>query len=236
MRFSSYVDLAPKSPSAPESIVWAARAYLADNDFTHAVSVVAKLSSLQPDPLTLASGLLVQGEALIELARFDEAVLVLERAALAAGMSPAERFRAQLLKADALFAMGADNPVRYHAALDAYRTLHAGADVNPSQKISLAFKVGKTLERLKRTDQAIDQYYTQVVLAYRNGREKGLVYSDDAHADFSRAAFRLSEEYESRGLDHQAESMLSLVVASGVPAAAEASRRIDRIRKKGKFL
>ena len=235
-RFSSYAELLPDSPSAPAAIVWASRAHFADNDFARAVSTATKLSTLNSGSAEIAAGLLVQGEALIELARFDEAVLVLERAALAAGMSPDERFRAQILKADALFAMGADNPVRYLTALDAYRTLFLGEHLDPSQKISLAFKVGKTLERLKRTDEAIDQYYSQVVIAYRNGRERGVSYSDEAHADFSRAAFRLAEEYESRGMEHQALSILSLIVASEVPATEEAARRINRIRKKGKFL
>lgn len=234
--FLTYADLVPKSSFAPAAVVWGARAYFADNDFTHAISTATRLADMQADQATLAAGLLVQGESLIELARFDEAVLVLERAALAAGMLPDERFRAQLLKADALFAMGADNSVRYIAALDAYRTLFLGADMDPTQKISLAFKIGKTLERLKRTEEAIDQYYTQVVLAYCNGRQKGVAYGDSAHADFSRAAFRLAEEYESRGQDEQAVNILSLVVACEVPSADEASRRINRIRKKGKFL
>jgi len=235
-RFAAYADLVPGSPSSAAAVVWSARAHFADNDFAHAVSTAARLASMHAEPTVLAAGLLVQAEALMELARFDEAVLVLERAALAAGMSPDERFRAQLLKADALFAMGADNQVRYLAALDAYRTMQLGADLTPTQELSLSFKIAKTLERLRRTDEAIDQYYTQVVLAYRNGREKGVRYEDEAHADFSRAAFRLADEYESRGLDSQAVSMLSLIVASEVPAADEALRRIERIRKKGKFL
>lgn len=235
-RFMSYVEILPDSPSAAAAIVWAARASFADNDFSSAVSTVSRLVERNPDSSVLAAGLLVQGESLIELARFDEAVIVLERAALAAGMSPEERYKAQLLKADALFAMGADNPRRYTTALDAYRTILQGADLTPTQKVSLAFKIGKTLERLKRTEEAIDQYYTQVVLAYRSGREAGVQYGDEAQADFSRAAFRLAEEYESRGLDDQAVNVLFLVVASDVPAADEAARRINKIRRKGKFL
>ena len=235
-RFLSYSDMATSPSMAATAIVWASRAYFADNDFAHAVSTVGRLANLEADPATLAAGRLLQGEALIEMARFDEAIIALERAMLAAGMSPEERFRAQLLKADALFAMGADNPVRYHSALDAYRTLQLGADVSPSQKISIAFKIGKTLERMKKTDESIDQYYTQVVLAYRTGRENGVIYTDEAHADFSRAAFRLADECESRGQDYQAVSMLSLIVASEIPAADEAARRIERIRKKGRFL
>lgn len=234
--FMAYVDLVPSSPAAAAAVVWSARASFSDNDFSRAVSTAARLSELDAESATLAAGLLVQGESLIELARFDEAIIVLERAAIAAGMTPDDRFKAQLLKADALFAMGADNPVRYHTALDAYRTIQLGEDLTPTQRISIAFKIGKTLERMRKMDESMDQYYTQVVLAYRNGREKGLVYEDVAHADFSRAAFRLADEYESRGKELQAISVLSLVVASDVPASDEAARRIERISKKGKYL
>ena len=178
----------------------------------------------------------MQGESLVELARFDEAVLVLERAARAEGADPADALRARLLGADALFAMGADNPVRYQEALDAYRNIRLGESLDPSSRLSISYKVAKTLEKLKRTDEAADRYYTDVVLAYREGRAQGLKYDDEARAAFSRAAFRLADEYESRGKDFQAAHVLELVATSDVPAAAEAEKRIARIQRKGNFL
>ena len=234
--FSAYVDILPESAAAPGSLVWAARAAFAGNDYPLAVSTVKRLSEKYPRSKERAAGLLVQGEALIELARFDEAVLVLELAAMASEAQSRERFRAQLLKADASFAMGADNPARYAAALDTYRALLLGEHLSPSERISLSYKIGKVLEKTGRADEAADQYYTQVVLAYRDGRARGLQYDDGARADFSRAAFSLAEEFESRGRDDQAERILALVVASGVPAADEAGRRIERIRRKGNLL
>ena len=235
--FADFASILPDSPDAPAALVWSARAAFAESDYQRAVSTVGSLAARYPDSDARAAGLLVQGEALIELARFDEAVLVLERAALANGATQADRLRSQVLKADALFAMGTDNSARYVAALEAYRTLLLGENgLTPSQRISLSFKIGKILERLKRTEEAVDQYYTQVVLAYRAGREKGLRYDETAKADFARAAFRLAEECESRGYDEQALGMLRLVSRSDVPAAAEAARRIDRIKRKGAFL
>ena len=82
----------------------------------------------------------------------------------------------------------------------------------------------------------MEQYYSRVVLAYRAGCEKGELYDDEAKAVFSRAAFRLAEEYESRGRVFQAIRVLELVVASRVPAADEASRRIERLGRKGEGL
>jgi hypothetical protein len=132
--------------------------------------------------------------------------------------------------------MGADNPARYHAALTAYQTAVLGENLTATQRVTLSFKIARTLEKLKRTEEAVDQYYTQVVLAYRAGVARGESYEDEARAVFSRAALRLADEYESRGRDFQAIRVLELVVASRVPAADEAARRIARLRRKGDSL
>ena len=234
--FSLYSGMSPNSDDAPESLVWSARAAFAEGDFNAAIQIVTKLAESYPKSPARLRGFLVQGEALIELARFDEAVLVLERAALADGLDAADRLRARLLGADALFAMGADNPQRYQEALEAYRGIRMGESLDASQRLSLSYKIAKTLEKMKRMDDAVDRYYTDVVLAYREGRMHGLRYNDEARASFSRAAFRLADEYESRGRDYQAVHVLELVVSSDVPASAEAEKRITRIQRKGNFL
>ena len=144
--------------------------------------------------------------------------------------------RALLLKADALYAMGADNPVRYAEALEAYRSVMFGGAVSPSEQIVVAFKVARALDRLKRTDEAVDQYYSRVVIAYREGRLRGARFDDEARASFSRAAFRLADEYESRGRDRQALHVLALVAESDVPAAEEAKRRMEKISNGGRLL
>lgn len=235
-RFTSYADMVPKGAEAPSALVWAARAAFAANDFHQAILIATRLAERYPNVAACAGAYLVQGEALIELARFDEAVLVLERVALVPGAGAEERLRAAVTKADALFAMGADNPVRYQAALEGYRAVCAGADITPSVRLSLAFKIGRTLEKLKRMEEAIDQYYTQVVMAYREARLSGVSFDDEARAAFSRAAFRLADEYESRGKNAQAAHVLELVKTGGVPAAKEAERRMARLQQKGNGL
>ena len=224
------------SARAAEALMWAARAALAENDFANAIALSTKLAERDPKSAALPQALLVQGEALIELARFDEAVLVLDRVAVMEQVPAADRVRAQTLRADALFALGADNPARYTAALEAYRAIRFGGTLSDSERIVLSFKVARALEKMKRMDEAIDQYYTQVVLEYRAGRLRHVRFDDEARAAFSRAAFRLAEEHESRGRDAQAIAVLTLVEQSDVPAAAEAAKRIRRISKKGRFL
>ena len=234
--FSAYAESAVAPQIAAEALLWASRAALADGDYALAIKLSTKLSERYPDDLLKPAALMVQGEALLEQARFDEAVLVFERVSLSELVDHGEKVRAQMLKADSLYAMGADNPARYSAALDAYRSIEFAGATSVEMQLEVAFKIARSLEKLKRMDEAIDQYYVQVVLAYRNARIRGERLGDEARAVFSRAAFRLADEYESRGRDHQAINILKLVVDSDVPASQEARKRIELISGKGGFL
>ena len=234
--FSSFADMAPKSPKAPTALLWAARAEFAAGDGEAAVKTGASLVERYPESRERAEVQLVQGEALIYLARFADAVLVLERAAASEGIAPEDRVRAHMLKADAFFAMGADNPTRYRDALDIYSAEALGSADAPGTRLVASFMAARTLEKLNRCDEALDKLYSDVVVAYRENRANGVVYGDEACAAFVRAAFILADEHESRGEDAQAVKILSLVSTSDVPAAVEAENKIKRIHTKGRFL
>ena len=224
------------SAAVSVSLLWATRAAFAAGEFQRTVQNATRLEAACPHTHDADEGMLLQAEALIELARFDESVLVAERVVVSESSDAALRLKAQLLRADALFAMGADNPVRYREALEAYTALRSGEKLSPSVKIRLSYKLAKTLERLKRIEEAVDEYYSRVVIAFRDGRSDGIRYDEDAVASFSRAAFRLAEEYESRGSDAQAVNVLRIVASSAVPASVEAEKRIERIHRKGQIL
>ena len=79
----------------------------------------------------------------------------------------------------------------------------------------------------------MDQYYKNVVLAYSEGTEKGILFGEAARAFFVRAAFSLADYSDSAGNYKAAISVLERVVSADVPASREAERRIAAIRKKG---
>ena len=221
---------------AAAALLWAARAAFSDGNYSRAIQLSADLAERHADPKVKPQALMVQGKALIELSRFDEAVLVFDRVLVAEDIHQDDRVRAKMLKADALYAMGSDNPSRYAAALEAYRDVRFGGNLSASERLLLSFRIARSLDKLKRTEEALDQYYTQVVLVYREGRLAGGHFTDEARAAFSKSAFRLADEYENRGQGRQALRVLELVAESDVPAADEAVRRIDRMRRKGRFL
>ena len=231
--FLKYAEAAMPDESRSFAYLWAAKAAFAARDYISAVKTVTLLvSSFESSPHR-PEAFLVQAESLMELARYDEAVLVFERLILFEKPSPASKMLAELRKADALFAMGADNPERYKQALEAYKVVRQGEALEPSAKISVSYKMARTLDKLNLSSQALDMYYTQVLLAYRKYREESVVLNDEAKAAFSRAAFILADEYENRGKNFQALHILEILSASDVPAAKEASRRIRLIKAKG---
>lgn len=234
--FISYSSSTGACSSVADALGWAAKAAFADGDYAQAIKITTQIVEKYHSSPAVPGALIVQGESLIELARYAEALLVLERVANDEKASQADRVHARLLLADSLFALGADNPQRYSAALNAYKELRFGGLLDPSGMITVSFRIGRALEKLKRYDEAVDEYYSHVVLAYCGGRANGEVFDDSAKAAFSRAAFRLADDFESRGREFQAMNVLRLVSTSDVPAAEEATRRLERISKKGRFL
>lgn len=234
--FQSYAEISPSSPAAPDALCWAAKASFADADYKNAIQISTRLVEKYPSSQACAGALVVQGESLVELARYTEALLVLERVASNEKIDQQDRIHARLLVADALFALGADNSRRYLEALKAYRALRFGGLLDDSGKITVSFRIGRTLEKLGRYEESVDEYYSRVVLSYRDGRARGILFDDSAKAAFSRAAFRLADEYEGHGREFQAMNILRLVSTSDVPAAKEAARRLERISKKGRLL
>ena len=223
-----------------DALVRAARCMAAQSDYPKVIEIVSRVvkhpaavaaaAQKTPETPVLAEALLLQGEALIDQARFDEAVLVLERASRLPVPDEMRR-RAAVLKADGLFARGADNSAYYQKAVDAYRNVQQDADVPPSMRLAVSFKLARALEKMHNYSEASDQYYTNVLMAYVDGVRAGVLFDGNARAFFARAAFNLADAYEASGNRRQAERMLRYVVDAQVPAADAARRRIARLRK-----
>ena len=235
-RFAACASNTMDSVRAVDALVWAAKSAMRKEAFQSAVDYVAAAVNRKNglSGSSLAAALVVQGEALLELARFSDAVFVLERAALAAPDDDNVK-RALTLKADALFAMGADDDTRYNAALEAYSAALRDVRLSPGAALAVQFKIGRTLEKLRRMKEAEEQYYSNVVLAFEKGRENGAWYDDAARAFFTRAAFALADKYAARGERRPAVAILEHVVRSNLPAAKDAKAKIEELKSKGGF-
>ena len=231
--FETYASLRAGTPSAAEALLWAARCSSSLTEYSKAVELATRAAnSAGNDRALFVEALIVQGEAVMEQGRYAEAVQVFDRALSQLETGP-NAVRAAMLKADALYAMGAGNLSRYEEAIVAYRALLEGSSLTHDQQIEAAFKIGRALEKLRRTREAMDQYYRNVVLAYSAGLAKGLLYGAPAQTFFARAAFSHADYDMAAGDVDQAVQMLKKVVAADVPAAEEARRRLADVQKGG---
>lgn len=231
--FVKYASLRGGTASAVDALLWAARCASAQMEYTKAVEFATQAANaVSPDKTQFREALLVQGEATMELGRYAEAAQIFDRVANVDGESPLSQ-KAAMLKADALYAMGAGDTARYEEAIVAYRILLDGGGLNPDRKIETSFKIGRALEKLRRTKEAMDQYYRNVVLAYSEETAKGVLLGSPARTFFARAAFSLADYHTAAGDLLTVRKLLKRIIASDVPAAVEARRRLDELNANG---
>jgi len=228
--FLEYVSRWPGNTWADAALLWAARAAFSDADFTGAVEGVARLVREYPQSVRLSEARLLQVDALMELARFDEAVLLLDPIIAKAQDGHAEE--ALLRKGDCLFAMGANNGVRYREAFYTYRELLLQENLAPLLTFQLHYKIARCLEKLKRIDEAIDEYYSEVIIRYQDARAHGTWQDENAVSLYVRAVFNVAELYEQKGQSEQAIRILQRLLQPGVPGEEEARLRIERLKRK----
>ena len=229
-RLLQYVEAWPHGAWADAAMLWAGRVAFRQADYTNSVNLMSRLQRDYPLSSRFAESRFVQGDALCMLARYDEAVLVFDeiisRYADSDWVTPA-----WARKGDCLFSLGSDKPARYEQALSAYREVLGRRDAAPEMILQAEFKIGRCLQKKKKVDAAIDQYYSRVVLRYLDDRQKGVYYSETASTWFVQAAFQAAELLEQKKEFEQAERILNRVVQSNAPGREEAQQRILRLRK-----
>jgi len=231
--FTEYASLRKGEASASDALLWAARCASAQMEYTKAIEFATlAANSASSDKSLFVESLLVQGEALMELGRYAEAAQLFDRVSNLAGEGPLAQ-KSSMLKADALYAMGAGDTGRYEEAIAAYRTLLDVGGLSPDRRIETSFKIGRALEKLRHTKEAMDQYYRNVVLAYSEETAKGVLFGTPARTFFSRAAFSLADYHAAAGDVSTVRKMLERIVEADVPAAKEAKRRLDELSAKG---
>ncbi|NCB05425.1 MAG: tetratricopeptide repeat protein, partial [Clostridia bacterium] len=229
--FLDYVTRWPKQSAADAALLWAARASASMGDFTGTVELIGRFVREYPKSPRQIEARLVQADALFELARFADVVLVLDQVLADATATGEWIVQAKIRRADGFFAMGADNSERYQKALAGYREVLEQSTLTPAEVLQLNYKVARCQEKLRKIDDALTTYYTDVILRYQNERAKGVWYDDAATALYVRAAFNMADLYEQRGQPTQAVNVLKRMIEVDVPGKEEALHRIGRLEK-----
>jgi len=228
-RFLLYVERWPEGPWADFALLWAGRTAFRLDDLAQTVELMGRLWKTYPASQRLAEARFVQADALCELRRFDEAVLlfseVITRYPESDWGTPAWG-----RKGDSYLLMGGDDPKRFQEAMDAYREMLGRRDVTPSMALQAEYKIGRCLEKLTRTSEAIEQYYARVVVPFLDDRAKGRI-DDESAVWFTLAAFNAADLLIQTGKPAAAARVLRRVADTDLPGQAEARQRLERLER-----
>lgn len=226
--FSEYVTRWPGGKRVHTAWYWAAKSAFNANDFSGCIELISELRKAAPESERASDALMLQANALIELARFDEAMLLLDRIIVQSPGTPAAR-DALLRKSDCLFTMGSGNVTSYEEAMKTYRKCVKESNPTEPELLKLNFKIARCLEKMGREAEAVDQYYTGVMLRYGENRENRIRMGEESASLFVRAGFAAAQLCSKRGEPERAIAILKRISNAGVPGSKEAEIRIKAL-------
>ncbi len=229
--FSDYVVKWPQAAKADSAMLLAAQAQFHRGRYDAAIETAAALVATHPGSRCVPAAEFTHAEALCELLQFDAALLLFD-AVVKSARDDDLRLRAMGRRGDCFFTLGEDNAVRYAESVAAYEAVIA----HPAPKsfetiLQCQYKIGRSLEKAGRVDEALRRYYQDVILMFeREGGEAGHAANSPSRIWYSRAALDAAEILERRQDWKAAGEMLGRIAGGGFPGAEEAARRLARLR------
>jgi len=224
--FRDLVARFPASEQGDDALYWAGRAAVAQTEYRRGIGAFNDLIRTYTNSPLMPEARFAQGDALSELGEFAGAILAFEDIVRNFPSSPLVD-RARGRSGDCQFTLGADRPERYQEALASYRAILDSALASPSLKLQAEFKTGRCYEKMGRRTEAFT-YYMNVVYGWLGLRDRGQ-FAEPVW--FARAAFAAAALKEAEQQWAEAIRIYERVRAAGIPAGADATKRIESIRR-----
>ncbi len=222
---------------APRALYWAGRAAAAQSNYVKAVERYSEVAKNYPESDVLPQTRFAQGDALSELGEFSRAILAFEEIIKKYPESHLVN-GAWGRKGDCQFSLGVDEPARYTEAMHSYQAIldrpATDKSVDKTLRLQVEYKVGRCFEKMNTPESAFNRYMNVVQsYFYLDADEKNSPYSA---MWFTRAAFGAGALKEKEKAWKEAVSVYEQVQKAEVPSAAEAVKRIEKIKKENWLL
>jgi TolA-binding protein len=223
-QFIKLAEKAPKDALAEKALLWAGRSAMKQKEYLRAVDIFSRMARAYPGSEHMAEARFLQGDSLSELGEFSRAILVFDDL-IAKFPNSTLVSAAWGRRGDCQFTLGAADPQRYDEAVSSYRSVARSPGTTFDLELQAEYKIGRCYDKLGRRTEAIEQYYTRVVIRYLAG--KGSV---SEAIWFTKAAFSAADILELEKNWKRAVKVLERVVDARVPASGDARKRIEQIR------
>ena len=228
-RFTEFAAKWPDDPRAPRALLWSAKADLRQSENQSALDTLAALGNGYGESEVMPEARYTQAKTLCNLARFEEAVTLIDNATT---KFPESAFttRALILKGDAIFSLYGTAKSVYSItnALSAYEIAGGRADATAETRLECNYKRARCLEKGGEAESVAQYYYDNVISPFCSLEEKDV--TPQCIAFFEKAVFASVRLLEQAGLPGKALSILRRLVEYDTPERAQAEREIARIQ------
>ncbi len=227
--FLSFVETYPDHELAPQGLLRAGLAAARRQQYLTAIELFGRMAKQYPQGGMLAESRFYQAEAMVQLGRFAAAILGYEEVINSTG----DRELAAMAwgrKGDCQFTLGADDPARYEEAVQSYLAVLKMPGIRLDHSLQAAYKLGLTYEKLQRMEEALELYYSKVMLPFLLEQEKGGIPGESARTWFSRAARGAADIVEGRKDWRRLVRILERAAAADVEFSAEARTRMWAVK------
>ena len=228
-RFTEFAAKWPDDPRAPRALLWSAKADLRQSENQSALDTLAALGNGYAESDVMPEARYTQAKTLCNLARFEEAVTLIDNATT---KFPESAFttRALILKGDAIFSLYGTAKSVYSItnALSAYEIASGRADATAETRLECNYKSGRCLEKGGDAGTVAQYYYDNVIAPFYNLAENGDV-SPQCVSFYEKAVFASVRLHEQAGTPRKALAALRRLIEYDTPERAQAERDIARI-------
>ncbi len=227
--FLGYAATYPRHGQVGEALFRAGLSAFRQHEFLRANAHFGQLFSTVPEGARVPDARFAQADALIQLGRFAEAILILDEVINRYPDHAMVPF-AWLRKGDCQFSLGSEDATRFEESIRSYRVVTLAHGLRPGIQLQAEYKIGRSLQKLQREQDALEQYYARVMVPFFDSLSRDEAVSESGALWFTRAALNVAELLEKRQDWRQLARVLDRVGQTGVTIAAEARRRSRAIR------
>ncbi len=227
-----FLSLATRYPTnvlADDALLWAGLAASKRKEYVRAVELLARLAEQYPASPKIPEARFAQGDAQTEMGQYAAAILIFDEIIR---MRPEGELAARAWgrKGDCQFSLGTEESKRFEESLASYRVVANSSAAGPDLVLQAEYKIARCLEKLGKVQDAFDHYYVHVIARFFQEREKGIWHGEAGKTWFTRAALRAVDILEAGDDWRRVVRILERIVESGVPEAASAKERIEKIK------
>lgn len=231
-RLTEVADQYKDSPYAPYALFRAcllAERRGQDSNYVEANRLIEDLVSRYPNSDLVFYARLKQGDIWRKLNRFALAEQVYDHL-VKHYPQHADVLAARMSLADCHSAQAVSDPSRIDRALDIYEGLLARPDASPDLRIEAGFKLGSAHIRRGEIRRAIDVWWRDVVSGFLANPSDVSRIGANGRYWMGRVLRDLGAQLEQQGRNDEARRAWTLVLDSGLPGAAFAKARLERMR------